>query len=701
MAAVETTLSETKSDKKALQEELAARMDELQQSGEVERNLRLELSKVESQLKQKIKTNERLEGDLDQEKAALLAKTASELALKTNLDKERVKTGNLEDKIVATEKKLEQISTDFGASTARVSELMSANAELQATLTKVECLLSTEQEGHAHSRSELEQTRDLLEKREKESADGAAEAGRTIAQLETTVHQLKSNLQATQMDLDKEKERVASMEKEVGQLASELEKSLEEGKASAEESCRRIDELQTKLSAQKATAQQAQEAVQASEAQIKRIRSEFEAERKKLGQNFAEQLDKHDNARKLIEEELASWKKKVDDKDTEIAALHADFQECTEYVDELAKQKIASLEDDKARAVQALQDDLQAKQQQIEALETQAEATQAAQTEALQREQSVREQLKEAETQIQTLVREHREELEREREREKNASAAMHQQESELLQNIAEVMTEQEMLKGQLASTEAARMEEGQRARAELESLQSRLTATVDELAAERAAAKSKQEQHDQAVAELEARQQDAAAAALSEAAKLRAGAEEERVAAAAAAESAAAEQAVLQAEVARLTSEVTAAGTAVHEAAEAVRAREEAEEELASLREQLEQERRRHLMREGELEDKMCETKIRMYQYRDESLQSLLGLDTMAELEDIMCAIKAQQRESKNLRQLQMEMRRQVCFLCWFSWLVLVCLLAKGFAQACMEQECPYPAAFFPPQRG
>ena len=152
--------------------------------------------------------------------------------------------------------------------------------------------------------------------------------------------------------------------------------------------------------------------------------------------------------------------------------------------------------------------------------------------------------------------------------------------------------------------------------------------------------------------------QEHAAACAL-----LRAGAEEERVAAAAAAaESAAAEQAVLQAEVARLTSEVTAAGTAVHEAAEAVRAREEAEEELASLREQLEQERRRHLMREGELEDKMCETKIRMYQYRDESLQSLLGLDTMAELEDIMCAIKAQQRESKNLRGTHLYLRSAAC---------------------------------------
>jgi len=65
--------------------------------------------------------------------------------------------------------------------------------------------------------------------------------------------------------------------------------------------------------------------------------------------------------------------------------------------------------------------------------------------------------------------------------------------------------------------------------------------------------------------------------------------------------------------------------------------------------------------MREGELEDKMCETKIRMYQYRDESLQSLLGLDTMAELEDIVCAIKAQQRETRSLRQLQLEARRQI----------------------------------------
>ena len=68
-------------------------------------------------------------------------------------------------------------------------------------------------------------------------------------------------------------------------------------------------------------------------------------------------------------------------------------------------------------------------------------------------------------------------------------------------------------------------------------------------------------------------------------------------------------------------------------------------EKELARLSQQLQEERQRHLMREGELEDKMCETKIRMFQYRDESLQSLLGLDTMAELEDIVCAIKAQQR--------------------------------------------------------
>jgi hypothetical protein len=82
--------------------------------------------------------------------------------------------------------------------------------------------------------------------------------------------------------------------------------------------------------------------------------------------------------------------------------------------------------------------------------------------------------------------------------------------------------------------------------------------------------------------------------------------------------------------------------------------------EQVALLTIKIEEERRSHLIREGELEDKMCETKIRMYQYRDESLQSLLGLDTMAELEDIICAIKAQQRESRSLRQLQMDARRQ-----------------------------------------
>ena len=206
----------------------------------------------------------------------------------------------------------------------------------------------------------------------------------------------------------------------------------------------------------------------------------------------------------------------------------------------------------------------------------------------------------------------------------KRSSMSMHEQESQLLQHISEIMTEQQTLKCKVSALQSER--DSMAAATEQRKIDH--ASLLAHKASELKAAADANSQLQLRIQELESNIEE-----------VRKEGELTRDAATAAATQAAEEAAALEAR----------AGD------------DSVQQQMATLMAQLEEERRRHLMREGELEDKICETKIRMFQYRDESLQSVLGLDTMAELQDIICAIKAQQRESRNLRQLQMEARRQI----------------------------------------
>ena len=65
----------------------------------------------------------------------------------------------------------------------------------------------------------------------------------------------------------------------------------------------------------------------------------------------------------MLEKELTACKEALVSKDAEISALHTDFEERTEYIDELSKQKLAQQEAEAAGRIKTLEDDLDVKRE--------------------------------------------------------------------------------------------------------------------------------------------------------------------------------------------------------------------------------------------------------------------------------------------------------------------------------------------------
>jgi chromosome segregation ATPase len=500
-----------------------------------------------------------------------------------------------------------------------------------------------------HQQALAKQEEEALANRERAAAE-KAELVAKLQEAELSMKELEAILEQARTEHYK---AVSEVKERLTTLEEEKDRILAEGKAAAEQAKQTISKLEADVQAERSVVEQTRQEAQTeregraqeradkekARAQLETLRGEFAAEREGLGVKFTEQLDAHDAKYSLLEKELTACKEALVSKDAEISALHTDFEERTEYIDELSKQKLAQQEAEAAGRIKTLEDDLDVKREALMVLKMELEGeremleqAKKAQAAAAERESEMQVQLQREKTRNDELVDEKR-----------RASSSMHLQESQLLEHIAEIMTEQDTLKAQIES----------------------LTREKEDLTGSVAALRAEGEQgvieHARAIADVEERLSRAEARAQQCAGTVRA---KDEVLLGAKAEAEKLQEQVVDAR-GELRGAVEELGETLPKLLEQKslieQGQQSAEEELLRLTQQLEEERRRHLMREGELEDKMCETKIRMYQYRDESLQSLLGLDTMAELDDIICAIKAQQRESKNLRQLQMEMRRQI----------------------------------------